>query len=130
MGLKEELLALADRPFEEVPVPEWDAVLKGAKLRITAMSAADRDAWELEAYLERKGVGAAAAKNVRAKLVARCLVDESGERVFGEADVAALGRKSAKALDRLFDVAQRLNGLTETEMKAIEGNSKGVPPDA
>lgn len=123
-GLKEELLGLDDRKVAEVVVPEWG----GRTVRVAAMSAADRDSWELEAYLERKGGGRAA--NVRARLVARCLVDEAGERVFADEDIAALGKKSAKALDRLFDVAQRLNGLSASEQEAIEGNSAGAQPAA
>lgn len=124
MGLKEEILGLVDRPVVEVEVPEWG----GRKVRIIAMTAADRDLWELEAYLERKQ--GPSAKNVRAKLVARCLVDDAGERVFGEGDIEALGRKSAKALDRLYDAARKANGLTSAEVKEIEGNSKGGQPDA
>jgi len=34
-----------------------------------------------------------------------------GDRLFADADIAALGSKSAKALDRVFAVAQRLNGI-------------------
>lgn len=116
MGLKEEILALADRPAEEVEVPEWG----GRKVRIMAMSAADRDSYELDAYLARKA--GATPRNVRAKLVARCLVDAAGERVFTDDDIEALGKKSAKALDRLYDASVRLNALSEVEQKAVEGN--------
>lgn len=124
MGLKEEILGLDDRKVEEVEVKEWG----GLKVRVAAMSAADRDAWEIGAYEERKSAGR--LQNVRAKLVARCLVDDKGERVFSDADIEALGRKSAAALDRLYDVAQRLNALSTAAMKEIEGNSAGAPPAA
>lgn len=40
----------------------------------------------------------------------------------GEADVKALGRKSALALNRVFEVAQRINGLTEEDMEELAGN--------
>lgn len=116
MATKEEILALADRKVEEVEVPEWG----GGKHRIMEMSAADRDEWELQAYLERKA--GPTAKNVRAGLVARCLVNEAGERLFTDAEIPLLGKKSAKALDRLYDVARRLNGLTEAEAEAIAKN--------
>ena len=32
-------------------------------------------------------------------------------RLFDDGEIAALGRKSARALDRVFSVAQRLNGI-------------------
>lgn len=116
MSLKEEILALADQAFEDVPVPQW-----GRTVRVGSMTAADRDDWEMEAYLERKATNSA-PKNVRARLVARCVIDEAGERVFKDADIEALGRKNAKALDVLYDAAIRVNGIEQKEQKAIEGN--------
>jgi hypothetical protein len=32
-------------------------------------------------------------------------------RLFTDAEVAELGNKSAKALDRVFTIAQRINGI-------------------
>lgn len=116
MGLKEEILGLADRKVEEVAVPEWG----GRKVRLMEMSAADRDDWELARFSEAKA--GQAAKNVRAGLVARCIVDEQGVRLFADADIAALGAKSAKALDRLFDVCQRLNAISKQEAEELAKN--------
>ena len=39
-------------------------------------------------------------ENLRARLVARCLVDEKGERVFDASDVVKLGKKSAKVINK------------------------------
>ncbi len=114
MGLAEEILALQDRASVEVEVPEWG----GRKLRVMALSAADRDAYEVELYLERKAGGL--ARNVRARLVGRCVVDADGTRVFSDEQIAALGTKSAKALDRLFEAASGLNGLSEKDVEALE----------
>ena len=116
MTLREEILALADRAVVEVAVPEWG----GRTLRLAALSAADRDAYELERFEQRKAGGLPV--NVRAALVGRCVVDENMQRVFTEADLVALGQKNGKALDRLYDAALRLNVYTEAEQKAIEGN--------
>ena len=116
MLTKEEILGLADRKAEEVVVPEW----AGKTVRLMEMTAADRDEWELRAYNERKA--GVTAKNVRANLVGRCLVDDKGERLFDDEAIGALAKKSAKALDRLFEVAQRLNALTKQEVQAIEKN--------
>jgi hypothetical protein len=49
--------------------------------------------------------------NLRAKLVALTLVDASGARLFEVGDVDRLGLKSAGALEKVFVVAQRINGL-------------------
>ena len=48
--------------------------------------------------------------NVRAKLCAWCVIDENGGRMFSDADVVALGAKSAAALDRIYEVASELSG--------------------
>jgi len=62
-------------------------------------------------------------RNMTARLCAICIVDEKGKRVFSDFDAESLGRKSAKALDRIFDVAQRLNGLGADDIKEMAKNS-------
>ena len=98
---KEAILAADDLPREIVPVPEW-----GGDVYVRTMNGTDRDAFEAS-LIGKEG----RLENVRARLVSLAVCDESGSRLFGDADVAALGAKSAKALDRVFAVAQRLNGI-------------------
>jgi hypothetical protein len=50
------------------------------------------------------------------------VVDEQGNRMFSEADIEALGRKSAAALERVCKVAQALNGIGEAELEELQGN--------
>ena len=117
---KLEILAANDLKFEDVDAPEW-----GGTVRIQAISGAARDSFEDSLF---SGIGAARKQdlsNVRAKLVACVLVDENGNRIFTDADVMALGAKSASALGRCFDVAQRLNGMS-SEIKAELGNVSDV----
>jgi hypothetical protein len=63
---------------------------------------------------------------MRAKLLVKCLVDEAGERLFTDQDAPALGAKNGAVIDRLYDVAARLSGLSEEEKAELEGNSE--PP--
>jgi hypothetical protein len=109
MGLltKEAILAANDLTFEDVPVPEW-----GGTVRIVTLRSVDRDHWDINYPDARK------AGRVRASLFAKCVVDDVGARVFGDADVEMLNGKSGAVLDRLFDVAVRLNGLRKTEADA------------
>jgi hypothetical protein len=53
------------------------------------------------------------------------MVDENGERLFQEEDTFPLGGKSAAALDRIFTVAQRLNGLRDEDVEELAKNSSG-----
>lgn len=114
---KEQILGVVDLAFEDVEVPEW-----GGTVRVGMLMGAERDAFE-QGVVERHGKKTQLnLTNIRARLVALCVVDEEGQRVFGEADVKALGRKSALALNRVFEVAQRINGLTEEDMEELAGN--------
>jgi hypothetical protein len=48
------------------------------------------------------------------------LCDSQGDRLFDDSEIAALGRKSARALDRVFSVAQRLNGIGVDQVDAAK----------
>ena len=98
---KDAILAAEDLPRETVSVPEW-----GGQVLVRTMSGTDRDAFEAS-LLAKDG----RMENVRARLVALTLCDTEGDRLFDDSEITALGRKSARALDRVFSVAQRLNGI-------------------
>ena len=82
------------------------------------MSARDRDRWEQETY----GGDTPKVDDFRARFVGLCLVDEMGERLFSDHEVAQLGTKSAAALDRVFRVAQTLNALGDAAVGELEKN--------
>lgn len=102
MLTKEAILSADDLPRERVSVPEW-----GGDVFVRTMTGTDRDAFEASLIGNKDG----RMENVRARLVSLTLCNEIGTRIFGDDDIAALGAKSAKALDRVFAVAQRLNGI-------------------
>jgi hypothetical protein len=96
---------------EEVPVPEW-----GGSVLVRELRGRERDEWEASLAVQRGKQMVPDVANMRAKLVARSVVGEDGEPVFTQQDVAALGELSAAALDRVFEVASRLSGLSETDL--------------
>ena len=49
-------------------------------------------------------------------------MDARGERLFDESQVDELGGKSGQVLDRVFDKAQRLNGITKADVDELAGN--------
>lgn len=111
MGLltRDQILNANDRKTETISVPEW-----GGDVIVSVMSGEQRDAYE-NMLVEVGPDGKAKNKldNIRAKLVACCVVDEKGERLFSEKDVKALGSKSAAALQRVYVAAARINRVTE-----------------
>ncbi len=115
-----EILAISDLKTEDVFVPEWDAWVK-----VRSLNASERDHFEAST-VERRGKNVVTnLENIRARLCLLCMVDENGERLFAEEDTYPLGGKSAAALDRVFVVAQRLNGLRDQDIEELAGESNG-----
>lgn len=118
---RDAILAINDVQFADVEVPEW-----GGMVRVKSLTGKERDALEAS-MIEGKGKNANVnLNNLRAKLVARSLVNENGERVFSDTDIAALGTKSAAALTRVYEVAQRLSGITQEDVEELTKNSETV----
>jgi hypothetical protein len=120
---KDDILKAADTRTEEVEVPEW-----GGTVLVRGLTGLERDDYEMSLMVERGGRMVMDTANGRAKLAVRCCVDDDGSRIFDDADANTLGRKSGKALDRVFDVAARLSGLREEDAKAAAENF-GVAPN-
>jgi stage V sporulation protein SpoVS len=112
---RKEILDADDFEYEIISVPEW-----GGDVRVRGLSAGERDEWEMAA-VQAQG-NASKLQNVRATIISKSIVDEVGKRIFTDADISKLGKKSAKAMDRVFDVCSRLNGMSAADLKEIEGN--------
>jgi len=113
---RDAILQADDLPTKTVDVPEW-----GGAVCVRSMTGVERDQYE-STMVERKGKDVQVnLKNIRAKLVALCCIGDDGKRLFGEDDAEALGKKSAAALDRVFSVAQKLNGLSAKDVEELAG---------
>ena len=44
------------------------------------------------------------------------MVDEDGNHVFNENEIAVLGEKSSAALDRVYSEAARISGISDDDM--------------
>jgi len=59
------------------------------------------------------------------------ITDNDGTLLFSQADIESLGAKSCAALDRIYAVAQRLNGLAPEDIKELAKNSEaGLSEDS
>ncbi len=126
---RDDILKAEDTTPEEVPVPEW-----GGSVLVRGMTGKERDQFEVSLAEESAGSvqvqrGRAGGRppgrnlvNMRAKIVARCVVDDDGNRLFSDADVAALGEKSGAPIDRIFIVAARLSGMGEEDAETMTAN--------
>lgn len=114
---KAQILAADDLPRERVEVPEW-----GGEIFVRALTAGERDAFEAELTARSGKQIEVNLRDVRAKLCSRAMCDEQGARLFEDHEISALARKSAAALTRVFEVAQRLSGLTGADVEALAKN--------
>jgi hypothetical protein len=112
MLTKEQILKADDLKIEVIDIPEW-----GGSVNVKTMTGTQRDAFE-QSIVEKKGKTNLA--NIRARLCAVTIVDDNGNRIV------ELGKKSAAALDRVFSVAQKLNGFGDKDIEELGKNlSKG-----
>lgn len=111
---RDQILAADDLKRELVSVPEW-----GGEVYVSMMTGAARDAFEASILgADRKPVLA----DMRAKLAVACITDENGARLFDASDVPALSAKSGAALERVAQVAQRLNRMSDSDLEDAAGN--------
>lgn len=119
--LRDTILQAQDIQSESITIPEW-----GVTLTVRGMTGAERDSFEASCVTD----GKATVQNVRAKIAVRCTVDDNGNRVFSDSDAPALGAKSARALDRLYEVAARLSGIGKHDVEELAKNSDAALIDA
>ena len=126
---RDQILGSHDLPVEDVEIPEWHGTV-----RVRGMTVAERNAWEQSNTRTFKGrngqlvteANPAAIATFRQRLVARSVVDDAGNLLFSDADVAALERKSSSAIARIVTVANRLSGVTREVTEELEGNSSAT----
>ena len=121
---REAIFAAPDIQTEDVHIPQW-----GGTVRVKNLTASERDAFEESTTTQRGNNLELNRKNFRAKLVALCVVDEEGKRLFDDKDIHKLGAKSAAAMDLLFAAASRLSGISKDDEDELLKNSDGDQSD-
>lgn len=126
--LRKLILQAKDLPREAVQVPEWPAV---NVVYVRTLTGTERDEFEQSVLEISKGKDLKfRMANIRARLCAMAMTDKDGNAIFDAEDAAALGTKSAKVLDRIFAVAQRLSGISEKDVESLSKNSGSGPSAA
>ncbi len=117
--LREAILSADDLPRESVECPEW-----GETLLVRTLTGAERDIFENSVQSATRGKGLD-LRGLKVKLVQLTLVTEDGEQLFESGDQLLLNGKSSRVIDRIFQVAQRLNGLSAEDADEMVENSDG-----
>lgn len=108
---KQDILNADDLGLLEVPAPEWNG-----SIYIRVMSVSERDAYENE-WVQNKTKG---VENFRTKFLQKVICDENGDLLFTTPEeIAALGKKSAKVMSRIWAKAMQHNALTEEDVQEL-----------
>jgi hypothetical protein len=111
---RDAILAADDHKTEVVQVPEW-----GGEVVVRGLRGRERDEFEAS-IVERRGRQMVPnTANIRAKLVVLCCVDDDGKPLFNKTDVEQLGEKSGAPIDRIYEVAAKLSGMTDEDMNEL-----------
>lgn len=114
---RESILAASDIETEEVHIPEW----KGSVF-VRGLTAGQRDKWENLSVTVKGKTREVTTNHLRARLAVMACVDGDGKLLFTEADIPQLGRKSSRAIDRIYEVAARLSGISDDDLDDVVKN--------
>jgi hypothetical protein len=119
---RDEFFAASDRIIESV-----DVLLNGKKVTmfVRSLTGTERDEFESSNVIRDKKSGSYDVKmtNLRARLVEMAVCNEDGSRFFKQGDASQIGRKNARTIAVLYDVAARLSGITKEDLEDIAGES-------
>ena len=116
--IRDAILSSNDLPSEKVECPEW-----GQTLQVRTMTGAEREDFETVVQRASSSKGGLDLRGLKIKLVTLTLCTEDGELLFDATDQIVLNGKSAMVIDRIFQVSQRLSGLTNEDAEEMVKNS-------
>lgn len=121
---KESILMISDLPIDPVYIAEWKS-----NVYVRGLTAFERDQFESTLFTGEGKTRKQNFSNMRARLLVLTICDEKGNRLFSDTDADILGKKSAKALNKLFAKAQELSGIGEKDVEELIKNSESIPQD-
>lgn len=126
IGNRASLQAIPRKTLQ-VEFPEFDTAYK-----LREMSGTDRDKFEIAAFKEdAEGKRHVEPLYLRARMVALCMVDDAGVRLYADDEIDMLSNEiPASIIGKLFVAAQKLNGMDADAVEVAAKNSASVPADA
>lgn len=111
---KTDLLSAQKLRVEKVNVREL-----GGDIYIRVMTGQELDKYYEETISLVDGQVVATQENKMAKLLVKCICDESGNRLFADNEIAQLGNVSSTVLVPLYEAAMRLNNMSGDASKNL-----------
>lgn len=114
LSIRDRIAAVAPYSSKLVPVEEW-----GIEAEIRSLSLGERNEMLNKAAGDD---GDADIRSIYPEMVVRCTFDpETGERVFGDDDIAFINSRPANLVDKLAVPAMELSGMADD---AVEDEAK------
>lgn len=120
---REMILKAQDLGRELVNVPEW-----GGEVYVRGFTAWEKEEVEMRS-LAMVDVATGQIKDasqmagLRVWIVARCVVDSDGNRIFTDADMEALQEKNEDAIRRLAEMPAEMSKIKNKTVEEAEKNS-------
>lgn len=120
-----DIIDADDVVIERVEVPEW-----GGHIYVRSMEAATKERY-IDSIRKTVGKGKNATTEVvleksSAKLVSLSACNKNGELLFNLGMVNVLAKKNSAAMQRVVNVAARLNGLSDDADEDSKNDSAGA----
>lgn len=124
----DRFFAIAERPKQDVPFPEAG---NGAVIPVWGLTPTERTRFERRFQREVAPADRdALLEAFRECLVATCCRNDDGSLVFSESDVSRLGKSHGALVERLFDVAGQLSGITKQDADTAVKNLEPTDSDS
>lgn len=124
---RDAIKAIRDLKIAEVKIPEWD----GQVVTVQELTAAAKNLYQQKLRSTKQDargnlISTVRLENSTALLVTMVCIKSRDDRslLFNESDVEWLGSKSATALERIVEAANRLSGTVPEAVAEAEKNSE------
>lgn len=116
-------------PRVKVMVPEWadeETPASEAYVWVLSLSTKQREAWE-KSITSSKGKDVKInMDNMRSRAAVLSCVDDEGQKIFNDGDIAELNEQPGGALGAIFDAFMSVNRFSKEDVEELAGESAPV----
>jgi hypothetical protein len=122
---REALLKLCERRYSTVDIPE-----RNISIRIQSLSEAEKSQYETCLIAKNgRGIMRERLQDATRRLIALCVVDEEGKRIFSDSDLSAIANLDSYISSRIYDACQEHCGFNKGDIDETVKNSEGINVD-
>lgn len=122
---REALLKLCERRYSTVEIPERDI-----SIRIQSLSEAEKSQYETCLIAKNgRGIMRERLQDATRRLIALCVVDEDGKRIFSDSDLSAIANLDSYISSRIYDACQEHCGFNKGDIDETVKNSEEISVD-